>query len=575
MPPDAIILSGPDFYKPHMTHLYGGYKRTKNLYGKATYQKDPDQGGAGVHEAFIYWSAVDMKWCIGPKLGASIKEVSPTDIHSPTPVPIYQVAEDVHALYPNLFGHGWVANLYGTGATYQADHMLRLEALSLPAEAADPARGVGGYAHICCRKYVNYEFPPKITSLEGDPPLVQIGPSRLPPLNVTCWAPATAVAEINGSALFGFSNEPQGDWLDGSSPHRGGLLPTFAALCEYPGQMESLFTMSPHINSLGVYHVWLYDIWQTKWRRFTIDEYIPVVRSEEYGAAIPWAGGNARMLWTLLLEKALAKHCGSYEALHRSESGALLMTLTGEQDHIKCWVRDGAWFARWRYLAPDCKPIPSPSGDNAPDTHRRVHGSAVLRCPVEREAGTWHQAGALFHVLQKLHKENTLLLAHREPGLDSTGERRTCRLDPNGNGLIHGAGYSVLQLVEISHENLFLVQLRNIWGPGLQWCGAWSEDSSEWDQYPDVRRHYKRQEHKGTGRFWMSWQDFCCSFDRIDACPMPQAARKASYVPRPLPGQRPRVTGRRNRRPNSFAYLFGGCCSVERAPPAVQVSERD
>merc|ERR1719310_619685 len=102
-PPDAIIVSGPDFYRPHMTRLYGGYKRTKNLYGKATYQKDPDQGGAGVHEAFIYWSAVDMKWCIGPKLGASIKEVSPTDIHSPTPVPIYQVAEDVHALYPNLF----------------------------------------------------------------------------------------------------------------------------------------------------------------------------------------------------------------------------------------------------------------------------------------------------------------------------------------------------------------------------------------------------------------------------------------------------------------------------------------
>ena len=27
-PPHAVILSGPLFYQPHITALYGGYKRT-------------------------------------------------------------------------------------------------------------------------------------------------------------------------------------------------------------------------------------------------------------------------------------------------------------------------------------------------------------------------------------------------------------------------------------------------------------------------------------------------------------------------------------------------------------------
>jgi hypothetical protein len=210
-PPDAIILSGPDFYRPHITHLYGGYKRTKNLYGKATYQKDPDQQGPGTQEAYIYWSAVDLRWCVGPQLGASLKEVAPHAIHTINPVAIYQFTEDANSASPNLYGP-WVANLYGTGALFQADHMLRFEPLALPTEASDPAKSVGGYAHICSRKFIDYEFPPKSTSLEGDPPLLRPVQQR-PPVNATVWAPASTIAEFSGSALFGLTSEPIGDCL--------------------------------------------------------------------------------------------------------------------------------------------------------------------------------------------------------------------------------------------------------------------------------------------------------------------------------------------------------------------------
>jgi hypothetical protein len=61
MPYDAIILSGPDFYEAHIARLYGGYKRTQNLYGRAPYQKDPAQVDAERNDAYIYFSLFDRK----------------------------------------------------------------------------------------------------------------------------------------------------------------------------------------------------------------------------------------------------------------------------------------------------------------------------------------------------------------------------------------------------------------------------------------------------------------------------------------------------------------------------------
>jgi hypothetical protein len=274
------------------------------------------------------------------------------------------------------------------------------------------------------------------------------------------------------------------------------------------------------------------------------------------------------MMWALLLEKALAKLCGSYDALHHSDPGALLMALTGEQQGIRCWVRDGPWWARWRYLPPD-RYLPrdrQTSDSAAPDTHRRVRGNMVLRCPIEREAGTWYQVDDFFHAAKALHKDNALLLAHKDPGYDASGERCPCRLDSNALGMIYGPGYSVLQLVESQEDNVQLVQLRNIWGLGLQWSGAWSDDSKEWEMFPEIRRRHRRQEHEGTGRFWMTWQDFCAVFDRIDVCPMPGSARKASYVARPGPGIRPRssAAGARRKQATGGGFFFR-CCSIERA----------
>merc|ERR1740121_3505046 len=177
---------------------------------------------------------------------------------------------------------------------------------------------------------------------------------------------------------------------------------------------------------------------------------------------------------------------------------------------------------------------PDPQTDGV---HRRVQVVRPLAMHVLRVGGTWQQGAELFYQLRELHRTNDLLLAYRFPGLDTAGEPGPGYADPEGSGLVFGNGYSIVGLAQVDiHSDdgpipLQLLQLRNLWGPELSWRGAWSEESDEWQRFPEVRRHHLRPEHHATGRFWMSWEDFCTAFDRVEVCPMAESARKSSYVP--------------------------------------------
>lgn len=95
---------------------------------------------------------------------------------------------------------------------------------------------------------------------------------------------------------------------------------------------------------MGCYHVWLFDIWLASWRRLVIDDFVPMALDATGHILAPWAGGHGRTLWAGLLEKALAKLCGSYEALTASEPGPIIMALCGQcAADVSQWKRDGAW----------------------------------------------------------------------------------------------------------------------------------------------------------------------------------------------------------------------------------------
>lgn len=122
------------------------------------------------------------------------------------------------------------------------------------------------------------------------------------------------------------------------------------------------------------------------------------------------------------------------------------------------------------------------------------------------------------------------------------------------DGLVLGHAYSCLGLLEgIAHDGtaVRLVKLRNPHGsaasrrlgtlreeatatsgdgprvfiPGT-WNGDWSETSAHWKQYPEIKSQAGSALYTGSGMFWMCFQDFCASFDKV--CVLPKSMRRAS-----------------------------------------------
>ncbi|OLP83259.1 Calpain-D [Symbiodinium microadriaticum] len=616
--PHAVVLSGPQFYQPHITALYGGYKRTENLFQKATYQKDPLQReGIQDQMSYLYFSLADGRWCVGTKLGATIAELPEAGCSCP-PVLIYQAAgTDPEQAFPNLRGYvSWAANLTGKpgllrgqsvktlkfiggawdvnrdlnhnrlqqggagssrsdfcdftsendtsysqgdlteyldtwspsgdmideqlsalrarrheqeaiekfagsvhwvddgkqkfslllrprmqeeqyvfpglafsyGSCYFAfDHLIVLEALFLPEEAADQS-SEGAFMHILVQRYVDYEFPPSAVSLLGEPPALKPRRSAR-----AAWRPGAALAGLQRSLqVFDRETEPGAtrDWVGLAS-----TAPTdvsfsrsvLAAVREYPAHVEGLLRSGPLLTD-GKYCVCLFDVWEKEWRELCVDDFVPTMREPQASAPTHWAGGSLRPFWVMLLEKALAKLCGSYEALECSHPGGLLAALTGQTEGLLHWEKTNGWWAAWRHAFPIVDRsvrMPSPS----PCLHRRASARRPLKFQLQRVGGTWHRGDEFLAELRELHDKNALLLAWIFPG------ERADATPPRADGLAEGHGYSIVNfLVE---KDVQLVQLRNLWGSA--WKGAWSDDSREWLDNPQIRRHHFRPDHRATG----------------------------------------------------------------------------
>jgi hypothetical protein len=62
-----------------------------------------------------------------------------------------------------------------------------------------------------------------------------------------------------------------------------------------------------------------------------------------------------------------------------------------------------------------------------------------------------------------------------------------------------------------------LLCLRNPWGK-FEWGGDWSDHSSLWDEYPEVKDFCKPILEDGDGQFWMAYEDFLRLFSSMDIC---------------------------------------------------------
>ena len=90
------------------------------------------------------------------------------------------------------------------------------------------------------------------------------------------------------------------------------LVAAFACASEFPHVIRRMF-LTREYNPRGKYRVKIYDPQQEKFVIITVDDRIPC----KAGTRKPmFMSPNGNELWAILLEKAYAKFCGSYQNLN-------------------------------------------------------------------------------------------------------------------------------------------------------------------------------------------------------------------------------------------------------------------
>ncbi|XP_044200140.1 calpain-8 isoform X2 [Thunnus albacares] len=118
----------------------------------------------------------------------------------------------------------------------------------------------------------------------------------------------------------------------------------------------------------------------------------------------------------------------------------------------------------------------------------------------------------LFNIMRKALKLGSLLGCSIDISSSSETEAITSQK------LVRGHAYSITAAQQVRHfgSPVELLRIRNPWGQ-VEWTGAWSDDSSEWDGVQPEEK--KKLDHSANdGEFWMSYADFLRQFSRLDIC---------------------------------------------------------
>jgi len=258
------------------------------------------------------------------------------------------------------------------------------------------------------------------------------------------------------------------------------LIAAMACLAEHPGAIRRVFRTRERTDR-GLYQIQLFDGHTREYETITIDDRIPCV----YGTKTPaFTKPNGNELWSVLLEKAFAKFCGSYESLDGGQTAWAWQAMTGDPVHSLLKTGD-----KWKRLD-----LTYPV---KPDHRRHVKFSVIDES---------HSSDELFVLMRFMRKRKAVLGASI---ISAKGEVKM-----EDVGLVCGHAYSILKVKEVT--GMKFVQLRNPWG-SFEWKGAWSDHSMLWDTYPKVKEKLKYTK-SDDGLFWMSFSDFCRHFGRLDVC---------------------------------------------------------
>lgn len=263
------------------------------------------------------------------------------------------------------------------------------------------------------------------------------------------------------------------------------LISAIAVVAEYPDAIQSI--IQPASLALdGQYTVTLYSHESKAPKEIVIDDRLPTT-TEDSCAMVQMSHDGE--IWPCILEKAFAVLAGSYQNLDGGCPAFAFSSMTGCFDLAVFDLKDGTWEEMQAEFKSDKSP-----------------GAFSYSMPTMKYSGA-----ELLSVLADFNDQKYLMGAGTRDGSDK---------DIDAEGIVFGHAYSLLDVkkgLQTTTGSVDLLQLRNPWGNDKEWKGDWSDNSSLWEENPDLKAEcgWVKQD---DGIFWMTWEDFQQEYTNIYVC---------------------------------------------------------
>lgn len=306
-----------------------------------------------------------------------------------------------------------------------------------------------------------------------------------------------------------FQSDPQPTDISQGALGNCWFCGSLAAVAEKPYLIKRLFVddyaKNGELSPVGVYLVRLCD--GGEWRFVQLDDNFPCNAAN----MLAYSGARRNQLWVPLVEKAFAKLRGCYEDTEGGNPCEGLRLLTG-------------WPSIVLHLQ-QAEDDADASAGGADPWAMRVQASI----PFTDEELLWVRLVSAF---------SAKLIVCGSCGHVEGITKEMYR----GMGLSPSHCYSIVHVAAARGGSVRLVKLRNPWGTGLKWKGAFADtDHDNWT--PDVKAEVGAEDlGQDGGIFWMTLQDLRKYFNSITICPYREGwneFRSTAILPATMLGPQP------------------------------------